>query len=82
MTPKITNSIISSSDKYQVTSNLISEVSSKRYYDHNDMKDEVVNSFYSRGIHKIAALWIENRYDSSKSLVSKNNPFPYKRGKY
>ena len=82
MTPKITNSIISSSDKYQVTSNLISEVSSKRYYDHNDMKDEVVNSFYSRGIHKIAAVWIENRYDSSKSLVSKNNPFPYKRGKY
>ena len=56
MTPKITNSIISSSDKYQVTSNLMSEVSSKRYYDHNDMKDEVVNSFYSRGIHKIESV--------------------------
>ena len=38
------------------------------------MREEIVNKFYSRGIHKIATVWDDYRYDLEKQKSMREQP--------
>ena len=45
------------------------------------MVEEVIRIFSKKGIKKLSSTTLTCRRDFEKNIISKNNPFPYKRGR-